>query len=81
MSSCFISLASGGAGRVRYSIYSGDPNGYFSIDRRTGVLKTAGRLDHELQSSVLLNVLATTGTPPTYGHTQVRGLNKYANLN
>ncbi|KAF2367299.1 Cadherin [Trinorchestia longiramus] len=65
------SSAGGGGGRVRYSIYSGDPNGYFSIGQQTGILKTASPLDHESQSSVLLNVLATTGSPPTYGHTQV----------
>ncbi|CAL4076593.1 unnamed protein product, partial [Meganyctiphanes norvegica] len=58
-------------GGVQYSIYSGDPNGYFTIDALTGTLHTASALDHEYHPFVLLNVLATTGNPPTYGHTQV----------
>ena len=59
---------------MRYNIYSGDPNGYFSIDSLSGVLSTASGLDHETHPFVLLNVLATAGTPPTYGHTQVKSL-------
>ncbi|XP_069943885.1 protein dachsous-like [Cherax quadricarinatus] len=60
-----------GGGEVRYNIYSGDPNGYFSIDSLSGMLSTASLLDHESHPFVLLNVLATAGNPPTYGHTQV----------
>ncbi|XP_056635801.1 protein dachsous [Diorhabda sublineata] len=60
-----------GRSNVRYSIYSGDPDGLFSIDSLTGVIATASNLDHETKSSVLLNVQATSGEPPVYGHTQV----------
>ncbi|XP_043223379.1 protein dachsous-like [Amphibalanus amphitrite] len=63
------SRQSGGA--VRYSIYSGDPDGAFAIDPKTGEISTAAQLDHEQHSSVLLNVQATSGRPPTFGHTQV----------
>lgn len=56
---------------IRYSIYSGDPDGLFVIDPVTGALRTAQSLDHESRSSVLLNVQATNGDPPIYGHTQV----------
>jgi len=58
---------------VRYSIYSGDPDGYFSIDPLTGTIRTASALDHEAHQSVLLNVQAMSGDPPAYGHTQVSG--------
>lgn len=57
---------------VRYSIYSGDPNGYFRIDPNTGSIRTASNLDHEARASVLLNIQATSGHPPAYGHTQVQ---------
>ncbi|XP_014247424.1 protein dachsous [Cimex lectularius] len=60
-----------GKSAVRYSIYSGDPDGYFNIDPASGVLRTTGRLDHEHHSSLLLNVQATSGSPPAYGHAQV----------
>jgi hypothetical protein len=57
---------------VRYSIYSGDPNGYFSIDALSGTIRTSSGLDHETHPSVLLNVQAMSGDPPAYGHSQVR---------
>ncbi|CAG9854997.1 unnamed protein product, partial [Phyllotreta striolata] len=62
-----------GAGRsnVYYSIYSGDPDGLFIIDGATGIITTSSPLDHETKSSVLLNIQATSGDPPVYGHTQV----------
>jgi hypothetical protein len=66
-------FVSGSRGFVRYSIYSGDPDGYFNIDPMTGVIRTASALDHEAHQSVLLNVQATSGNPPAYGHTQVSG--------
>ena len=56
---------------VRYSIYSGDPNGYFSINPVTGMIRTNSELDHEGHPFVLLNVAAMTGEPPTFGHSQV----------
>jgi len=66
----FIIVA--GSGIVRYSIYSGDPNGYFSIDPLSGTIRTSSALDHETHPSVLLNVQAMSGDPPSYGHSQVR---------
>lgn len=56
---------------VRYSIYAGDPDGYFSIDPVSGIVSVASPLDHERHAQVLLNVQATSGDPPAYGHTQV----------
>ncbi|KAK4886122.1 hypothetical protein RN001_002393 [Aquatica leii] len=56
---------------IRYSIYSGDPNGFFRIDSSTGSIRTASNLDHETRANVLLNIQATSGNPPAYGHTQV----------
>uniref|UniRef100_A0A6P4FXR2 Protein dachsous n=1 Tax=Drosophila rhopaloa TaxID=1041015 RepID=A0A6P4FXR2_DRORH len=56
---------------VRYSIYSGDPDGYFSIEASSGNIRIAKPLDHEAKSQVLLNIQATLGEPPVYGHTQV----------
>lgn len=68
-----MNFFSGSRGSVRYSIYSGDPDGYFSIDPLTGTIRTASVLDHEAHQSVLLNVQAMSGDPPAYGHTQVSG--------
>ncbi|XP_055711473.1 protein dachsous [Phlebotomus papatasi] len=62
---------SGSRGAVRYSIYSGDPDGYFSIDPMSGNIRIASPLDHETKVQVLLNIQATSGDPPAYGHTQV----------
>ncbi|KAH8279555.1 hypothetical protein KR018_000821 [Drosophila ironensis] len=56
---------------MRYSIYSGDPDGYFSIEASSGNIRIAKPLDHEAKSQVLLNIQATVGEPPVYGHTQV----------
>lgn len=56
---------------MRYSIYSGDPDGYFSIEAASGNIRIAHPLDHEAKSQVLLNIQATSGEPPVYGHTQV----------
>jgi hypothetical protein len=61
-----------GHGLVRYSVYNGDPNGYFTVDPVSGMISTKSRLDHETQPFVLLNIQAASGTPPSYGHTQVR---------
>lgn len=56
---------------VRYSIYSGDPDGYFSIDLSTGNIRVANTLDHETKQQILLNIQAISSDPPMYGHTQV----------
>jgi hypothetical protein len=37
----------------------------------TGNIRVANLLDHETKSQVLLNIQATSGDPPSYGHTQV----------
>lgn len=71
-----LALFAGGHGGIRYSIYSGDPDGLFRIDPITGSIQTATELDHEAKASVLLNVQATSGDPPVYGHTQVWYLTK-----
>ncbi|KAG0421044.1 hypothetical protein HPB47_003051 [Ixodes persulcatus] len=60
-----------GANGLRYSIYSGDPEGYFSIHALMGSITVQRPLDHELHPFLLLNVQATSGHPPSYGHTQV----------
>ncbi|KAK2720851.1 hypothetical protein QYM36_004658, partial [Artemia franciscana] len=56
---------------IRYSIYSGDPDSYFTINAETGTIRTNAPLDHEIHRYVLLNVAATSGEPPSFGHTQV----------
>lgn len=61
--------------KIRYSIYSGDPVGMFKIDPTSGAIRTSSVLDHETRPYVLLNVQATSGEPPVYGHTQVSELN------
>lgn len=64
-------MDAGNRNTVRYSIYSGDPDGYFSIDPTSGNIRIANTLDHETKPQVLLNIQATSGEPPVYGHTQV----------
>ncbi|KAF0309990.1 Protein dachsous [Amphibalanus amphitrite] len=67
-----VSATAGETGaEVRYSVYSGDPDGWFSVDPESGALRTAARLDHEKHSFVLLNMQAVSGQPPIYGHAQV----------
>lgn len=61
-----------GPSAISYSIYSGDPNGYFSVDKATGKIVLAKYLDHETQASLLLNVQAALGSPSAYNHTQVQ---------
>ncbi|XP_058056650.1 protein dachsous [Anopheles bellator] len=65
------SSSSGNRGSLRYFIYSGDPDGYFAIDPVSGNIRVANALDHETKPQVLLNIQATSGDPPAYGHTQV----------
>lgn len=76
-----VLLSCAGSDSARYSIYSGDPNGYFSINPVTGTIRTNTDLDHETHPFVLLNVAAMTGDPPTFGHSQVRKNNNKLNLN
>jgi len=60
---------------ISYAIYSGDPDGYFSIDPRLGTISVkSAAIDHEKYSHMLLNVQAYTGQYPgpyRYAHTQV----------
>lgn len=67
----------GGSGEqvISYAIYSGDPDGYFSIDPRQGTISVkSSNIDRERYSHLLLNVQAYTGQYPgpyRYAHTQV----------
>ena len=60
---------------LTYATYSGDPDGYFSIDSKKGIIRVnSGNIDHEKHSSLLLNIQAKEGAAPgpyTYGHIQV----------
>ena len=68
---CTFLFISENTAEVMYSIQSGDPNRYFSLDQTTGELSVYMPPDHEQSPVVLLNVQAASGNPPTYGHTQV----------
>ncbi|KAM9468396.1 protocadherin-16 [Clarias gariepinus] len=57
---------------ISYTICSGDPTGYFTVDPETGVLRTSLPLDHELQPIVDLELQAQSGNPPAFGQTRVR---------
>ncbi|CAB3401585.1 unnamed protein product [Caenorhabditis bovis] len=53
------SVAAVSEGRIRYSIYSGDPQHQFSIDEESGKIFVTRDLDADAQDSILLNVQAT----------------------
>lgn len=57
---------------IRYTIHSGDPEGYFTLDSTTGVIRTAATLDHEVTGVLLLSVQASSGSPPLYSYAQVK---------
>nr|XP_034970866.1 protocadherin-16 [Zootoca vivipara]XP_034970867.1 protocadherin-16 [Zootoca vivipara] len=57
---------------VFYSISSGDPHGYFSVDPELGELHTSLPLDHEAQPLLLLEVQARSGSPPAYSSARVQ---------
>ncbi|NWS78157.1 PCD16 protein, partial [Crotophaga sulcirostris] len=57
---------------IFYSISSGDPHGYFSIDSASGQLRTSLPLDHESQAVLVLDVQARSGSPPAYSNTRVK---------
>lgn len=67
---CVINI--GGSKDISYSISSGDPYGYFTVDSSTGTIRTALPLDHETCSSLELEIQARYGFPPAYGTTRVR---------
>ncbi|XP_039987657.1 protocadherin-16 [Xiphias gladius] len=56
---------------ISYTISSGDPAGYFTVDPDTGALRTGLPLDHEAQSALDLEVQARSGNPPAFGQTRV----------
>ncbi|XP_027762821.1 protocadherin-16 [Empidonax traillii] len=62
----------GHADDIFYSISSGDPHGYFSIDSASGQLRTNLPLDHESQAVLILDVQARSGSPPAYSNTRVK---------
>ncbi|XP_068026259.1 LOW QUALITY PROTEIN: protocadherin-16 [Melanerpes formicivorus] len=62
----------GHAEDIFYSISSGDPHGYFSIDSASGQLRTSLVLDHESQAALTLDVQARSGSPPAYSQARVR---------
>ncbi|KAK2828340.1 hypothetical protein Q5P01_019374 [Channa striata] len=56
---------------IFYSISSGDPDGYFTVDSASGTIRTARPLDHETSSSLDLEIQARSGSPPAYGTSRV----------
>uniref|UniRef100_A0AAR2JL72 Protocadherin-16 n=1 Tax=Pygocentrus nattereri TaxID=42514 RepID=A0AAR2JL72_PYGNA len=56
---------------ISYTISSGDPDGYFTVDPETGALRTSLPLDHEARPSLELEVQASSGSPPAFGQTRV----------
>uniref|UniRef100_A0A1A9WW10 Cadherin domain-containing protein n=1 Tax=Glossina brevipalpis TaxID=37001 RepID=A0A1A9WW10_9MUSC len=49
------------ANGVRYFIYSGDPENFFSIDENSGNIRVNNKLDCEIKNLVLLNIKAIAG--------------------
>uniref|UniRef100_A0A674E8H8 Protocadherin-16 n=1 Tax=Salmo trutta TaxID=8032 RepID=A0A674E8H8_SALTR len=56
---------------ILYTISSGDPAGYFTVDPESGALRTSLPLDHEAQPSLTLELQARSGSPPAFGQTHV----------
>ncbi|XP_061755306.1 protocadherin-16-like [Nerophis ophidion] len=57
---------------VFYSVSSGDPDGYFTVDSTSGTIRTALPLDHETCSGLDLEIQARSGSPPAFGSSRVR---------
>ncbi|KAG7263202.1 hypothetical protein CRUP_028134 [Coryphaenoides rupestris] len=57
---------------VLYSISSGDPEGYFTVDGGSGTVRTARPLDHEARAGLEVEVQARHGSPPAYASSRVR---------
>uniref|UniRef100_A0A3Q2YAN0 Protocadherin-16 n=1 Tax=Hippocampus comes TaxID=109280 RepID=A0A3Q2YAN0_HIPCM len=57
---------------ISYSISSGDPDGYFTVDGATGTIRTALPLDHETCPRLDLEIQARFGSPPAFGTSRVR---------
>lgn len=56
---------------MSYRISSGDPQGWFSIHPKSGLITNIKALDHESQPYVLLVLQSYTDTSPVYSTTQV----------
>ncbi|XP_022092788.1 protocadherin-16-like [Acanthaster planci] len=56
---------------ISYSIYSGDPQGYFSLNPATAELSINSPPDYELYPYLILTIQAASGNPPLYGLTNV----------
>lgn len=56
---------------ISYSIYSGDPEGYFTLNPANADLSVNSPPDYELYPFLLLTIQAASGSPPLYGLTQV----------
>uniref|UniRef100_A0A3Q2QUY0 Protocadherin-16 n=1 Tax=Fundulus heteroclitus TaxID=8078 RepID=A0A3Q2QUY0_FUNHE len=63
--------AGGNTCGILYSISSGDPNGYFTVESTSGTIRTALPLDHESCSSLDLEIQARSGSPPAYANSRV----------
>ncbi|KAF4082073.1 hypothetical protein AMELA_G00147500 [Ameiurus melas] len=68
----FANSRNGGNKDISYTISSGDPEGYFTVDIETGALRTSLPLDHEAWPSLELEVQARSGSPPVFAQTLVR---------
>ncbi|XP_045895802.1 protocadherin-16 [Micropterus dolomieu] len=66
------SAKTGNSKDIFYSISSGDPDGYFTVDTASGTIRTALPLDHETCSSLDLEIQARSGSPPAFGTSRVR---------
>ncbi|XP_071787614.1 protein dachsous-like [Asterias amurensis] len=56
---------------ISYTIYSGDPQGYFTLHPANAELTVNSPPDYELYPFLLLTIQAASGSPPLYGLTQV----------
>uniref|UniRef100_A0A3Q3JL15 Protocadherin-16 n=1 Tax=Monopterus albus TaxID=43700 RepID=A0A3Q3JL15_MONAL len=66
-----VGVVRAGTKDIFYSISSGDPDGYFTVDSASGTIRTALPLDHETCSSLDLEIQAHSGSPPTYGTSRI----------
>ncbi|XP_059502894.1 protocadherin-16-like isoform X2 [Stegostoma tigrinum] len=67
-----LNRATGHSGSISYTISSGDPNGYFAIGVSSGLIRTSIPLNHESHPVVILDVQASSGSPPAYSSTKVK---------
>lgn len=67
----FSPILTDSLGSPSYRISSGDPQGWFSVHLKSGLISTVKPLDHECQPYVLLVLQSYTETSPVYSTTQV----------